>query len=130
MTIHNYKEFYKDDYNHSARLKEVFGKFKYKGCDYQNPNGINIEFKESHIFNIPENKVRFACYYKDVLGSDYMVFIYKDLIFVHKTKRVLGKYKFMSNKAIAQPYLSTIRKNYLRKFNKITELKTYLDGLK
>ena len=129
MTLHDYRQYYGSDFNHSLRLKEVFGLFNYQGCDYNNPNGINIEFKESHIYNIPEKLVRFACYEKDKLESDYMVFIYKDLIFVHKSNYVFNKYKFANKKKLAQPYLSTIRKNYIKKFNDLYSLKEYLDKL-
>ncbi len=129
MTLHDYRQYYDNDYNHSKRLKDVFGLFNYKGCDYNNPNGINIEFKESHIYDIPEKMVRFAVYEKDKLESDYITFIYKDLIFVHKSKRILAKYLFKNVKKIAQPYLSTVRKNYIRRFSNLIRLKTYLDKL-
>ncbi len=130
MTLQDYRQYYDNDFNHSKRLKDTFGLFNYQGCDYNNPNGINIEFKESHIYDIPEKTVRFAVYEKDKLESDYIVFIYKDLIFVHKSKRILAKYLFKSVKKIAQPYLSTIRKNYINKFDDLNKLKTYLDKLK
>ena len=129
MTLHDYRQYYDNDYNHSKRLKDVFGLFNYQGCDYNNPNGINIEFKESHIYDIPEKLVRFACYEKDKLESDYITFIYKNLIFVHKSKRILAKYKCNNTKKICQPYLSTIRKNFIKKFNDLNKLKNYLDKL-
>ena len=129
MTLHDYRMYYENDYNHSKRLKDVFGVFNYQGCDYNNPNGINIEFKESHIYDIPEKLVRFACYEKDKLESDYIVFIYKDLIFVHSSKYVFKRYKFANKKKLCQPYLSTIRKNYIEKFNDLYGLKNYLDKL-
>lgn len=129
MTLHDYRQYYTDNFNHSTRLKKVFGTFNFKGCDYNNPNGINIEFKESHIYDIPEKLVKFACYEKDKLESDYIVFIYKDLIFVHKSKYLFKRYKFANKKKIAQPYLSTIRKNYIAKFDNIYSLREYLDKL-
>lgn len=130
MTLHDYRQYYSNDYNHSTRLKEVFGLFNYKGVDYNNPNGINIEFKESHVYSIPENRVCFAVYEKDKLDSDYIVFIYKDLIFLHRSKQILAKYKCKNKKKICKPYLSTIRKNYLEKFSDLNKLKVYLDKLK
>ncbi|KKL24585.1 hypothetical protein LCGC14_2413890 [marine sediment metagenome] len=129
MTLHDYRMYYENDYNHSKRLKEVFGVFNYQGCDYNNPNGINIEFKESHIYDIPEKLVKFACYEKDKLESDYIIFIYQNLIFVHNSKYVLNRYKFENKKKLAQPYLSTIRKNYIKRFDDLYSLKEYLDNL-
>ena len=129
MTLHDYRMYYENDYNHSKRLKEVFGVFNYQGCDYNNPNGINIEFKESHIYDIPEKLVKFACYEKDKLESDYIIFIYQNLIFVHNSKYVLNRYKFINKKKLAQPYLSTIRKNYIKRFDDLYSLKEYLDKL-
>ncbi len=130
MTLQDYRQYYDNDFNHSKRLKDIFGLFNYQGCDYNNPNGINIEFKESHIYDIPEKLVRFAVYEKDKLESDYIVFIYKDLIFVHNSNRILAKYGFRSIKKNAQPYLATIRKNYIKRFDDLDKLKTYLDKLK
>jgi len=129
MSLCKYTKHYKDDFNHSRYLKEVFGVFQYQGVDYINPNGIKIEFKECFKKYKP-NKVRFAVYKKD-LKSDYIVFIwlYSDFIYLHKTRLILRKYEFANKKQIAQPYFNTIRKNFLRKFTDLSELKIYLDLL-
>jgi len=128
-TIGRYAKHYKDDFNHSKYLKEVFGVFNYQGCDYVNPNGVNIEFKESFKYDVPDNRVRFAVYEKDKLDSDIIVFVYKDKSYVHKTRHILSKYKFNAPKKLAQPYLTTVSRNYLKKFDDLTDLKEYLDKL-
>lgn len=124
MTLHNYRRFYDGDYNHSTRLKDIFGIFNYKGVDYITKNGIKVEFKESFRYHIPENKVKFSVYSKD-LKADLIVFIYKDWSYVLISDFFSKEYKF--KKGIAQPYLTTISNNYIRKFNSLERLKTYLD---
>jgi len=135
MNLCNFKNCYKDDFNHSRKLKKIFGKFKYKGVDYINQNNANIEFKET--FAYKERKLaRFAVYLKDYLESEYIVFIWwmdyendKKEIYLHRTKRILSKYKFANKKKIAQPYLSTIEKHPLGKFDDLHKLKIKLDSL-
>lgn len=129
-----YLRFYDSDLNHSKFLKEIFGVFQYKGTDYINPNNVQIEFKETFkYYNNNEKLIRFACYKKDYLESDYIVFITYHLgfplCFIHKSKLILGKYKFDNKKQIGQPYFTTIRKNYLAKFDNLIDLKEYLDKL-
>jgi len=134
MNLCNYSNFYDKDFNHSRMLKEIFGVFQYKGTDYINPNEIEIEFKETFkYYDGNEKLIRFACYLKDKTDSDYIVFItyHKGfpMCYVHNSNQILGKYKFNNKKLIAQPYFTTIRKNYLRKFNSLVHLKNYLDIL-
>ena len=126
--VGHYKQHYVNDFNHSKYLKKIFGVFNYQGCDYINDNNVNIEFKESFQI-VPEKLVRFATYLKDKLESDYMVFIYNHISYIHKSKQILGKYKYANKKQIAQPYLNTVRKNYVAKFDDYTELKVFLDKL-
>ncbi len=128
-TIGHFKQHYENDFNHSKYLKQIFGVFNYQGCDYNNPNGLNIEFKES-FQKLAENRIRFATYLKDKLESDYIVFVYNHISYVHKSKQILGKYKYANKKKIAQPYLTTIRKNYIAKFDDYQELKDFLDKMK
>ena len=128
-TIGKYKEHYKDDFNHSKYLKAVFGVFNYQGCDYVNPKGVNIEFKESFTYHKPDNRVRFAVYEKDKLESKYIVFVYKNKSYVHKTHLILAKYKFNPPKYLAQPYLSRVSRNYTASFTDLQSLKVYLDNL-
>ena len=134
MNLCKYAKHYSNDFNHSKYLKEVFGTFNYDKVDYINDYGIRIEFKECLSSKYPLNRVRFAVYYKDYLYSDYIVFCYyfdkTNHIYLHKSKQILGKYKFDNSKAICQPYLSTIRKNYIEKFQDLESLKEYIDKIK
>jgi len=129
-TLGKYKEHYENDFNHSKYLKKVFGIFNYQGCDYVNRNGVRIEFKESFKYDIPDNRVRFAVYLKDKLESDYIVFVYKNESYVHKSRLILSKYKFNEPKRLAQPYLTIVRRNYVMKFSNLQKLKIYLDKIK
>jgi hypothetical protein len=135
MNLCAYKSYYKNDFNHSKRLKEAFGTFNYQGCDYINSNGAKIEFKEC-LTAKQRKMVRFAIYLKDYLESEYIVCIwwknYKNNqkeIYVHRSKYILKKYKFANKRQICQPYISTIGKNYLAKFKSLDNLKEYLDKL-
>ncbi|GAG53955.1 unnamed protein product [marine sediment metagenome] len=132
-SLGKYVKHYDKNFNHSSKLKEVFGVFNFKGCDYVNKHNIRIEFKESFRDYCSINLVRFACYKKDFIESDYIVFCYyidkRNYIFLHKSKMILRKYKFNKPKCLAQPYLTTVRKNYVEKFSNLIDLKEYIDKL-
>lgn len=126
LTIHNYRKHYDGDYNHSTRLKDVFGVFNYQGVDLITDNGVKVEFKESFRYNIPESKVKFSVYSKD-LEADLIIFVYKDWSYICFSDFFRKEYEF--KKGIAQPYLSTIKSNSIRRFDSLERLKIYLEKI-
>lgn len=111
---------------HSIYLQKEFS-ISILGVDYYNKSGIGFEFKET-FSDTPDNRKKFLVRQKD-LESDYIIFSDNNKMFYICDSIFLEKYEFKNKNKIAQPYLSTIKIEAIKRFDNIKELKKYIESI-